>query len=100
MQAGVDLQQHDRPGPQHLILIGMLKQAVLPEAPGPGRVVQSVGFATRLIHALYVVDPCERGRPSCAGIIRSLERHCERPSSGTVGVGQAWFFRLHRESRT
>ena len=46
MQAGVDLQQHDRPGPQHLILIGMLKQAVLPEAPGPGRVVQSVGFAT------------------------------------------------------
>ena len=44
MQAGVDLQQHDRPGPQHLILIGLLEQAVLPEAPG--RVVQSVGFAT------------------------------------------------------
>ena len=44
MQAGVDLQQHDRPGPQHLILIGLLEQAVLPEAPG--RVVQSFGFAT------------------------------------------------------
>ena len=46
MQAGVDLQQHhDRPGPQHLILIGLLEQAVLPEAPG--RVVQSVErFAT------------------------------------------------------
>ena len=44
MQVSIDLQQHARPGPQHLILIGLLEQAVLPEAPG--RVVQSVGFAT------------------------------------------------------
>ena len=89
MQAGVDLQQHDRPGPQHLILIGLLEQAVLPEAPG--RVVQSVGFATRLIHAqlFYVVDPCERGWPPCADIFRSLQPHCERPSIGTIRVGLA-----------
>ena len=77
MQAGVDLQQHDRPGPQHLILIGLLEQAVLPEAPG--RVVQSVGFATRLIHA---------------------QRFYVRHSSGTIGVRQAWFSGMRRESRT
>ena len=68
MQAGVDLQQHDRPGPQHLILVGLLEQAVLPEAPG--RVVQSVGFATpRNFSTLWI-------RVNAAGLraLTSLDR--------------------------